>query len=27
LSPQFDNLITVKVQDSHGNIGVHRQTF
>jgi len=27
LPPQFDNLITVKVQDSHGNIGVHRQTF
>jgi hypothetical protein len=23
----FDNMITVKVQDSHGNIGVHRQTF
>ena len=27
LPPQFDNLITVKVRDSHGNIGVHRQTF
>lgn len=27
LPPQFDNLITVKVQDSHGNIGVHRQSF
>lgn len=27
LPPRFDNLITVKVQDSHGNIGVHRQTF
>jgi hypothetical protein len=27
LPPQFDNLITVKVKDSHGNIGVHRQTF
>lgn len=23
----FDNMITVKVQDSHGNIGVHRQSF
>lgn len=23
----FDNMITVKVQDSHGNIGVHRQRF
>lgn len=23
----FDNMITVKVQDSQGNIGVHRQTF
>ena len=23
----FDNMITVKVKDSHGNIGVHRQTF
>ena len=27
LPPQSDDLITVKVQDSHGNIGVHRQTF
>ncbi len=27
LPPQFDDLITVKVKDSHGNIGVHRQTF
>lgn len=23
----FDNMITVKVQDSYGNIGVHRQSF
>jgi len=27
LPPKFDNLITVKVKDSHGNIGVHRHTF
>ncbi|UCE21160.1 MAG: WD40 repeat domain-containing protein [Candidatus Aminicenantes bacterium] len=27
LPPQFDDLITVKVRDSYGNIGVHRQTF
>lgn len=27
LPPRFDNLITIKVQDSHGNVGVHRQTF
>ncbi|MDH5466358.1 MAG: WD40 repeat domain-containing protein [Candidatus Aminicenantes bacterium] len=27
LPSQFDNMITVKVTDSHGNIGVHRATF
>jgi hypothetical protein len=27
LPPRFDNLITVKVRDSHGNVGVHRQSF
>jgi hypothetical protein len=27
LSSRLDNMITVKVQDRHGNIGVHRQTF
>ena len=27
LPPKFDNLITVKVKDSHGNIGVYRRTF
>ncbi len=27
LPPRFDNLITVKVRDRHGNIGVHRHTF
>ncbi len=27
LSSRSDNMITVKVQDRHGNIGVHRQTF
>lgn len=27
LPPKFDNLITVKVKDSHGNIGVYRHTF
>ena len=27
LPAAFDDMITVKVQDSHGNIGVHRQTF
>ena len=27
LPSQFDDMITVKVTDSHGNIGVHRATF
>jgi hypothetical protein len=27
LPPKSDNLITVKIKDSRGNIGVHRQTF
>lgn len=27
LPPNFDNLITVKVEDSFGNIGIHRTTF
>jgi hypothetical protein len=27
LPPNFDNLITVKVKDSHHNIGVYRKTF
>ena len=27
LPSKFDNLITVRVKDSHGNIGVYRQTF
>jgi hypothetical protein len=27
LSSRSDNMITVKVQDRYGNIGVHRQTF
>lgn len=27
LPPKFDNLITVKVKDRHGNIGVYKHTF
>lgn len=27
LPPNFDNLITIKVKDSHHNIGVYRRTF
>jgi len=27
LLPDSENLITIKVKDSHGNVGVYRQTF
>ncbi len=27
LSPNFDDMITVRVEDSKGNVGVHRATF
>ena len=27
LPPRFDNLLTVKIKDRHGNIGVYKYTF